>query len=306
MTRQNPYLKVQEFKDELNQKLNLQNLEKPIVDQYWYDIHQKIPKTLPIPRPETNINKIREIVLDEIKSIVLDNQERNNIVNHLSQKDELGLFYKIGRNFLHKIQGVRDLDSTYFLQLWNRYKTNLSTSISTASVGTQVTTKPRSSSITSSTPTEAELAEEKLPKLEITVVPGSEAKTTKSVKKKEVKAQAIKGPESQYDIDELKDLKKSWEELPERVTKKQLEGFILDYEKSIHVSKSLFKSSLNADDLLKIAESYYNNINNILNPGKHSIPTALTVPEAHPIGHGLRQYSGKGINNVGKTFQQRR
>ena len=115
--RNNLYIK------EIYQKLKNIAVEQPIIDQYYSDIRSKIKPTIQELPPNPNENQLRNILTNEL-SPILKNQT-SNFIENLKNSNDLIAFYKFGPDFLNQIKDIRDIDSNFLSDLWNKYKSRM-------------------------------------------------------------------------------------------------------------------------------------------------------------------------------------
>ena len=108
---------------EVQQKLRLVEIEKPIIDKYYTEFRAKIKPTIAELPENLNESEIRNYVINEL-SPILKNQTIN-FVENLSKANDLMAFYKFGKAFLISVKDIRNLDSSFLADLWSKYKSKM-------------------------------------------------------------------------------------------------------------------------------------------------------------------------------------
>jgi len=110
---------------EIQQKLKNIAVEQPIIDKYYSEFRAKLKPTIEETTKDANSNQIRNIIINEL-SPILKNQT-SNFIETLSNSNDLIAFYKFGPAFLNQVKDIRDLDSSFLIALWNKYKSKILT-----------------------------------------------------------------------------------------------------------------------------------------------------------------------------------
>ena len=110
---------------EIQQKLKNISVEQPIIDKYYSEFRAKLKPTIEETTKDANSNQIRNIIINEL-SPILKNQT-SNFIETLSNSNDLIAFYKFGPAFLNQVKDIRDLDSSFLIALWNKYKSKILT-----------------------------------------------------------------------------------------------------------------------------------------------------------------------------------
>ncbi len=117
--------KPDSFYAEIKKKQDLYNIEKPIINQYYTESRAKLKPTIieNVNVKDININDenaIRNSLINELRPILRD--QTINFIETLYKSNDLIAFYKFGKPFLNEVKDIRNLDATFLLELWNRYK----------------------------------------------------------------------------------------------------------------------------------------------------------------------------------------
>ena len=124
----NPYGDQTVFHKELRAKKRLEDHETVLTQPFYrklareQNIGVQIYEELPV---GTDMNLIRNAVSIELGKYIRGSQEIANIIDRLNSDDDLLNYYRFGKLFEKTIQGVRQLDASYFIQLWEKFKENL-------------------------------------------------------------------------------------------------------------------------------------------------------------------------------------
>jgi len=110
---------------EIQQKLKNIAVEQPIIDKCYSEFRSKLKPTIEESPPNPNNNQIRNIIINEL-SPILKNQT-SNFIETLSNSNDLIAFYKFGPAFLNQVKDIRNLDSSFLIALWNKYKSKILT-----------------------------------------------------------------------------------------------------------------------------------------------------------------------------------
>ena len=110
---------------ELKHRQTLDIIEKPIIEKYYNELRAKQKPSLDDLLPSPNEQQIRVIVTNELSPILRNTQQVAYVIEELAKSNDLLSFYKIGKLFLSSIKDVRNIDSTFLLQLWSKFKTKL-------------------------------------------------------------------------------------------------------------------------------------------------------------------------------------
>lgn len=120
--------KPNEFINEFKKRQELTNFEKPIISQYYTESRAKQKPSIQenITIKDINLNDesaIRNSLIDELRPLLKD--QTINFIENIIKSNDLIAFYKFSKNFLNEVKDIRNLDSTFLHELWNRYKTKM-------------------------------------------------------------------------------------------------------------------------------------------------------------------------------------
>lgn len=112
-----------DYISDINKKLNLINIEKPIIDKHSAFIRAKMKPTLDVVNEDTSLltdSEIRNKIIRDL-SPILHNQTVN-FVETLGRNNDLKAFYAFYNVFVPTIKNIRNLDSSFMQDLWNKFK----------------------------------------------------------------------------------------------------------------------------------------------------------------------------------------
>lgn len=108
---------------EVQQKLHLLEVQKPIIDKYYSEVRAKVKPTIEQLPENPSESQIRNYIINEL-SPILKNQTVN-FVENLMKANDLMAFYKFGKAFLNEVKDIRNLDSSFLADLWSKYKSKM-------------------------------------------------------------------------------------------------------------------------------------------------------------------------------------
>ena len=117
----NKYLK------EVKQKIAINNETIPSIQEYYKELRTKQVPTIQELPSNPDENQMRNIIRNELSSIStsLNSQDISYIIETLSKSNYLLAFYKYAKSFINHIKDIRGLNSSFLLQLWAKFKSNL-------------------------------------------------------------------------------------------------------------------------------------------------------------------------------------
>ena len=112
------------YVDELRQELVLQAKQIPTIKLHNAELRARVrPSVGEMPQVATE-NEMRSTIINEL-SKVLKASDVPNVIEHLSKANDLKSFYNFSKPFLAQVKDVRNLDASYLLNLWSRFKSQL-------------------------------------------------------------------------------------------------------------------------------------------------------------------------------------
>ena len=115
---------VDKYVDELHKKLVVQQQQIPIIQKYNAELRAKIKPTVGDFPPTATESEMRSILTTEL-SKVLKASDVPNVIEHLAKANDLKAFYNFSKLFLAQVKDVRNLDASYILNLWSRFKSKM-------------------------------------------------------------------------------------------------------------------------------------------------------------------------------------
>jgi hypothetical protein len=113
-----------EYLREIQAKKRVNAIAQPIIDQYYEEYRAKLKPSVEELPPTANENDIRLAVTKELSQI-LKGSNVSNVVESLSKANDLRSFYRFSKPFLTQIKDIRNLDASFLLDLWAKYKSKL-------------------------------------------------------------------------------------------------------------------------------------------------------------------------------------
>jgi hypothetical protein len=112
---------------EIKQKIAINNETIPSIQEYYKELRTKQVPTIQELPSNPDENQIRNIIRNELSSIStsLNSQDISYIIETLSKSNDLLAFYKYAKSFINHIKDIRGLNSSFLLQLWAKFKSNL-------------------------------------------------------------------------------------------------------------------------------------------------------------------------------------
>jgi hypothetical protein len=114
---------TQAYINELKQKQKLITLSQPIIDKYYAEVRAKLKPSVEEVLDNPDENKIRFIISNELSPIL--KSQTTNFIEKIDKTGDLNAFYKLSKDFIHRIKNVRGLDSSFTYNLWVKYKNEL-------------------------------------------------------------------------------------------------------------------------------------------------------------------------------------
>lgn len=113
---------------EIKRKANIQSFESPIIRKFNTELRAKIKPTITELPPTASENDIRSALTTEL-SKVLKSSDVPNVIENLSKANDLRSFYRFSKTFLNQIKDIRNLDASFFLDLWSKFKSQMLSSV---------------------------------------------------------------------------------------------------------------------------------------------------------------------------------
>lgn len=110
---------------ELQKKKNLIPYEQSITDPYYASIALKAEPQIAGEPDIADLNAIRSLVRADISKYIKTADQVSFAVEELDRSNDLVNFYRFHKAFDTSIKGVRGLDASFFLQLWDKFKSNV-------------------------------------------------------------------------------------------------------------------------------------------------------------------------------------
>lgn len=110
---------------ELQKKKNLIPYEQSITDPYYASIALKAEPQIAGEPDIADLNAIRGLVRADISKYIKTADQVSFAVEELDRSNDLVNFYRFHKAFDTSIKGVRGLDASFFLQLWDKFKSNV-------------------------------------------------------------------------------------------------------------------------------------------------------------------------------------
>jgi len=113
---------------EIKRKANIQRFESPIIHKFNTELRAKVKPTITELPPTASENDIRSALTNEL-SKVLKASDVPNVIENLSKANDLRSFYRFSKTFLNQIKDIRNLDASFFLDLWSKFKSQMLSSV---------------------------------------------------------------------------------------------------------------------------------------------------------------------------------
>lgn len=110
---------------ELQKKKNLIPYEQSITDPYYAQLALKQEPQIAGEPDIADLNAIRSLVRADISKYIKTADQVSFAVEELDRSNDLVNFYRFNKAFDTSIKGVRGLDASFFLQLWDKFKSNV-------------------------------------------------------------------------------------------------------------------------------------------------------------------------------------
>lgn len=110
---------------ELQKKKNLIPYEQSITDPYYAQLALKQEPQIAGEPDIADLNAIRSLVRADISKYIKTADQVSFAVEELDRSNDLVNFYRFHKAFDTSIKGVRGLDASFFLQLWDKFKSNV-------------------------------------------------------------------------------------------------------------------------------------------------------------------------------------
>ncbi len=109
---------------EIQHRARLDELERPIIEKHSAELRAKVRPTVEELPTTASDNDIRSALTTEL-SKVLKPADVPYAIESLSKANDLRSFYRFARVFLAQIKGIRNLDASFLLDLWGRFKSKM-------------------------------------------------------------------------------------------------------------------------------------------------------------------------------------
>jgi hypothetical protein len=110
---------------EVQQKLRLLEVEKPIIDKYYNELRAKIKPSIQELPPNADERTIRNTLIPELMAVLKNSQDVQYVLEELTKSNDLYAFYRLSKKFLSDIKDIRSINSSFLLQLWSKYKSKI-------------------------------------------------------------------------------------------------------------------------------------------------------------------------------------
>jgi len=109
---------------ELRKEVNIEAMTKPIIQKHNAELRAKVKPTVEELPPTASDNEIRSALTNEL-SKVLKAPDVPYVIESLSKANDLRSFYRFSKAFLNQIKDIRNLDASFLLDRWSKFKSQM-------------------------------------------------------------------------------------------------------------------------------------------------------------------------------------
>lgn len=109
---------------ELRKEVNIEAMTKPIIQKHNAELRAKVKPTVEELPPTASDNEIRSALTNEL-SKVLKAPDVPYVIESLFKANDLRSFYRFSKAFLNQIKDIRNLDASFLLDRWSKFKSQM-------------------------------------------------------------------------------------------------------------------------------------------------------------------------------------